>query len=353
MQHAARVDHLRAGLERPLLVTSLVNIRYLTGFTGSNAFLFLSPDRSVFITDGRYAEVAGDLLDVHVGIELSVYSSGLNETLVAAIGDATDVDLEAPHVSWAFFRSLDEQFSGTLHPGTGIVEALRRIKDADEVAALRRAATAGDDAFAELDYLRHRSTTEDDLGQELIEGMRRHGAEPADWPPIVAVGANAARPHHRAGGDLLGDGLLLLDYGCIVDGYHSDMSRTVWVGDAVDPEMERVHRAVLESNEAGIAAVAPGVRAHDVDEACRAVLRRYGYEDYFVHSTGHGVGLEIHEAPWVRRNSDDILEPGHVVTVEPGVYLPGKGGVRIEDMVLVTADGHDVLTHSSKELQPR
>ncbi len=355
MQHAARVHRLRAGLQRPLLITSLVNIRYLTGFTGSNAFLFLTPapGRAVFVTDGRYSEFAGELLEAHPDIELSVYSSGLHQTLAAAIGDVADVDLEAPHVSWEFLRALETQVAATLHPGTGIVEAWRKVKDADEVTALRRAAAAGDAAFSELDQLRHSSATEDDLGRGLIEAMRRHGGEPADWPPIVAVGANAARPHHRTGDDRLGDGLLLLDYGCIDDGYHSDMSRTVWVGDSVDPEMMRVHQAVLESNEAGIAAVAPGVRAHDVDEACRAVLRRYGYEDLFVHSTGHGVGLEIHEAPWVRRDSDDILEPGHVVTVEPGVYVPGKGGVRIEDMVLVTTDGHDVLTHSSKELQPR
>ena len=147
--------------------------------------------------------------------------------------------------------------------------------------------------------------------------------------------------------------MLLLDYGCVVDGYHSDMSRTALVGDAGDPENEAVHAAVLESNEAGIAAVRPGVTAGAVDAVCREVLADHGYEDYFVHSTGHGVGLEIHEGPWVRKGSTDVLEPGNVVTVEPGVYLPGRFGVRIEDMVHVTADGNEVLTTASKELRPQ
>jgi Xaa-Pro aminopeptidase len=332
-------------------VTSLVNIRYLTGFTGSNAFLLAGPDGGVFVTDGRYGEIAGELLSGLTDVELVVYTSGLNDTLATAIGSAPDLDLEADHVSWSFVRTLGEHVTAELHATTGVVETLRRVKDADEIAALRRSADAGDAAFSALDALLSDATTEGELGLALIDAMRRAGGEAADWPPIVAVGANAARPHHRSGEGALADGLLLMDYGCVVDGYHSDMTRTVWVGDGGDEEMDRVHRAVAESNAAGIAAIAPGVRAHDVDEACRAVLRGYDYEDLFVHSTGHGVGLEIHEAPWVRRNSDDVLEPGHVVTVEPGVYIPGHGGVRIEDMVLVTEDGGDVLTHSSKEMR--
>lgn len=353
MQHAARLDRLRAVRERPLLVTSLVNIRYLTGFTGSNAFLLVGPDGGVFVTDGRYGEIAGELLSGLADVELVVYTSGLNDTLAAAVGSAPDLDLEADHVSWSFARTLGDHVTAELHATTGVVETLRRVKDADEIAALRRAADAGDAAFSALAVLRTDATTEGELGLALIDAMRRAGGEAADWPPIVAAGANAARPHHRSGEGALADGLLLMDYGCVVDGYHSDMTRTVWIGPGEDEEMDRVHRAVAESNAAGIAAIAPGVRAHDVDEACREVLRGYDYEDLFVHSTGHGVGLEIHEAPWVRRNSDDVLEPGHVVTVEPGVYRPGHGGVRIEDMVLVTEDGGDVLTHSSKEMRLR
>ena len=173
---------------------------------------------------------------------------------------------------------------------------------------------------------------------------------PIGWPPIVAADANAALPHHLSADGPVGTKLLLLDYGCTVDGYHSDMSRTIWLQGDPDEEIRRMHEAVHESQAAGIATIRPGVTGHDVDEACRAVLRKHGYEEQFLHSTGHGVGLEIHEAPRLARKSDDVLADGHVVTVEPGVYVPGFGGVRIEDMVLVTDSGHRVLTHSDKGL---
>ncbi len=353
MNHGNRVSRLMGRLERPLLITSLVNIRYLTGFTGTSAFLLAGPERSVFVTDGRYVEMAGELMASLPGVELQQHTGPIAGKLAELIGDADAVDVEAEHMSWAFARRLRDATETKLVPGGGTVEAMRRVKDADEVAALRRAAAAGDAAFSVLDGLLDSAECEGDLGVALVEAMREAGGEAAAWPPIVAVGPNAARPHHRSGEGRIGQqGLLLMDYGCVVDGYHSDMTRTVWLGDGGDAGMERVHAAVLASNEAGIAVVGPGVRAHDVDEACRAVLRSHDLEEHFVHSTGHGVGLEIHEGPWVKKNSEDILEPGHVVTIEPGVYMPGVGGVRIEDMVLVTEDGHEVLTRSKKEMRP-
>lgn len=352
MNYAHRIERLMGHRERPLLVTSLVNIRYLTGFTGTSAYLVAGPDQSVFITDGRYAEVAGELVVSLPATELVVHTGSVSAAITKGIGGADHLDIEAEHVSWAFATSLGTDLDAEVHPSRGVVEAYRRVKDEDEIGALTRAAAAGDAAFAQLGELIRSSVTEGEVGLGLIEGMRRAGGAAAGWPPIVAAGANAARPHHRSGeGTVDGDGLLLMDYGCVVDGYHSDMTRTVWLGADADPEMAKVHVAVLEANEAGIAAVAPGAKAHDVDEVCRAVLRTHGYEDFFVHSTGHGVGLEIHEAPWVKKNSEDVLEPGNVVTVEPGVYLPGKGGVRIEDMVVVTDEGRDVLTRSPKELR--
>lgn len=353
MNHADRIARLSAERERPLLVTNLTNVRYLTGFTGTSAYLVIDAGKTAFVTDGRYVEVAAELVDVLPNAEVVQHAGGIVDTLRDVVGDVAAVDLEADHVSWAFATKLQDAFAPAIVPTSGIVEELRLVKDDDEVAALRAAASAGDHAFGVLDGLLESAATEGELGLGLIEAMREAGGAAAGWPPIVAVGANAARPHHRSGeGAVDGSGLLLMDYGCVVDGYHSDMTRTVWLGDGPDREMARVHAAVLESNAAGIAAVRPGVRAHDVDEACRAVLRRYGYEEYFVHSTGHGVGLDIHEGPWVKRNSGDVLEAGHVVTIEPGVYLPGTGGVRIEDMVLVTEDGNEVLTGSSKEFQP-
>ena len=183
--------------------------------------------------------------------------------------------------------------------------------------------------------------------------MRSRGGENASWEPIVAAGAGASIPHYRSGRKPVGRGLLLLDYGCVVDGYHSDMSRTVWLEGEPDEDLVRVYQRVLESQEAGIAAVAPGVACGAIDEACREVLRGYGYEKQFLHSTGHGVGLEIHEPPWVRRGNEDLLQEGDVITVEPGVYLPGIGGVRIEDMVVVRGAGPEVLTKSHKEFLSR
>jgi Xaa-Pro aminopeptidase len=249
-------------------------------------------------------------------------------------------------------RSLDEAYSGEIEPATGTVEVLRAVKDETEVAALRAAAAAGDATFAELPRLLEAVTTEAELAWLLVSEMRGRGGEPADWDPIVAAGANASRPHHETGSTPIGEGLLLLDYGCVVDGYHSDMSRTVWLGDAApDADTLAIHSAVAEAQAAGIAAVAPGVTAGEVDRAAREVLERLSYGEHFVHSTGHGVGLEIHEAPLIAKAKPDALEPGMVITVEPGVYLQGTGGVRIEDMVLVTETGSELLTASDRAIR--
>ncbi|MDJ0925012.1 MAG: Xaa-Pro peptidase family protein [Acidimicrobiia bacterium] len=346
-----RIARLRERLELPLLVTFLPNIRYLTGFTGSNAFVLVSDQRFVFITDGRYGEAAAALLESIDGGELVVYSTGLEDVLAAQMAGYGKVGLESQDVKWGFVHGLKAKVNCGLTPTSGIVEALRAVKDQTEIAALTAAAGAGDAAFSEVRALVDGSQSEGDVGWSLIDVMRRAGGRQANWPPIVAAGANAALPHHRSGTGALGAGLLLLDYGCTVDGYHSDMSRTIWLRGEPDSTTKRMHRAVLEAQEAGIAAVGPGVTGAEVDEACRAVLRGYDYEDLFVHSTGHGVGLEIHEAPRLAVTSQDELLPGHVVTIEPGVYVPGVGGVRIEDMVLVTEDGCRVLTQSEKGLE--
>lgn len=345
-----RIARLREQLQEPLLVTYLPNIRYLTGFTGSNAFVFVSAERFVFITDGRYAELAGSLLGGMDDSELVVYGTGLESVLAEQLAGHPKVGLEAQDVKWSFVHSLKSKVETGLTPTKGIVESLREIKDATEIAALTAAAAAGDAAFREVRGRAATVETEADLGWGLVEAMRNAGGRQAGWPPIVAGNANAALPHHLSEADPVGTDLLLLDYGCTVDGYHSDMSRTIWLEGEPDAEVARMHQAVLESQEAGIAAVRPGATGHEIDEACRAVLRGYGYEDQFLHSTGHGVGLEIHEAPRLARKSEDVLRPGHVVTVEPGVYVPGFGGVRIEDMVLVTDTGNRMLTQSDKGL---
>lgn len=345
-----RIARLREVIEAPLLITFLPNIRYLTGFTGSNAFVFVTDDRFVFITDGRYEELGERLVGAIDGGELVAYRSGLVDVLVEQFAGHQSVGLEAQDVNWAFVHGLKGKTKADLVPSRGAVEGLREVKDAAEIEALAAAARAGDRAFDQVRVIVAGAATEADVGWGLINAMRDAGARQAGWPPIAAAGANAALPHHLSEGDAVGNGLMLLDYGCTVDGYHSDMSRTIWLEGEPDAETQRMHRAVLESQEAGIAAIRPGITGHDVDEACREVLRKHDYEAAFVHSTGHGVGLEIHEGPRLAVNSDDVLVPGNVVTVEPGVYVPGFGGIRIEDMVVVTDDGHRVLTESEKGL---
>jgi Xaa-Pro aminopeptidase len=351
MNHAARLDALRSGLDTPLLVSRLPNLRYLTGFTGSNGWMLIPPDGTArFVTDGRYGEMAGPLVDALDDAELVVYTGGMWDTFRSLVEGLDAVALESDGVTWAFSRDFARETGVEPTSGGGAVESLRRAKDTAEISALADAAAAGDSAFSALRSMAMPDTTEVELGWALVDAMRRQGGEAADWEPIVAAGPGASIPHYRSGRNPVGEGLLLLDYGCVVDGYHSDMSRTVWLDGRPDPEMERVYRAVFEAQEAGLAAVAPGVTCDAVDEAARAVLRSYGYEERFLHSTGHGVGLEIHEPPWLRRGNEDVLAVGDVVTVEPGVYLPGIGGVRIEDMIVVTGDGGDVLTRSPKEL---
>jgi Xaa-Pro aminopeptidase len=345
-----RIAKLRNAIEYPLLVTFLPNVRYLTGFTGSSAFVLVTSNRFVFVTDGRYAELGSHLMKDIAGGELVEYRSGLNDVLAEQFAGEERVGLEADSVTWGFVHGLKAKTEANLQATHGVVETLRMVKDDTEIAALAAAAAAGDAAFGTVRDLAAAAGSEGDLGWGLINAMRGKGAEQAGWPPIVAAGPHAALPHHLSEHEAVGDGLLLLDYGCTADGYHSDMSRTIWLSGEPHPEVVRMHAAVLESQEAGIETVHPGVTGHEVDEACRAVLRKYGYEDQFVHSTGHGVGLEIHEGPRLARNSEDVLEPGNVVTVEPGVYVPGFAGVRIEDMVVVTADGHEVLTKSEKGL---
>jgi Xaa-Pro aminopeptidase len=350
MRYADRVDALAGRLERPLLVTKLVNIRYLTGFTGSSAFLFVDPGGdAVFLTDGRYGEMAEGLLAGLPSVSLRVSTTGMWDEMKTAVGGAAEVSLEAHDVAWDFVTTFADKTGANPLPSKGLVEAGRRTKDAEEVDALAAAAAAGDAAFGALRDLLAGAGSEAELGWALVDAMRRAGAEAAGWEPIVAAGPGASIPHYRAGGRPVGDGLLLLDYGCTVEGYHSDMTRTVWIDGHPDERMADVYDAVAASQRAGIEAIAPGVACGAVDEAVRAVLRDRGYEEHFLHSTGHGVGLEIHEEPWVRRGNDDSLRVGDAVTVEPGVYLPGVGGVRIEDMVLVTDEGPVVLTHSPRE----
>jgi Xaa-Pro aminopeptidase len=357
MDVGARLGHVRerfadAGVDA-LLVTRLPNIRYLTGFTGSAAVLLVSPEAAVFVTDGRYEEQSHEQLDaagVSARIEIAPTAAAQRDVLVPAAGPCERLGLEAHGVTWAQQRTYADWFAGAeLVPTDGVVEALRRVKEPAEVARIRAACSIADDALAELLPTLAAAPTERDFALELEFAMRRRGASGNSFDPIIASGPNGAKPHARPTDRPIGRGeLVVIDFGCIVDGYCSDMTRTVSVGDP-GPEARRVWDVVAASQRAGRDAVRAGVDCVAVDRASRDVIDAAGWGERFAHGTGHGVGLEIHEAPRVAKTASGTLEAGAVVTVEPGVYLPGVGGVRIEDTLVVTPDGAEALTEFPKD----
>jgi Xaa-Pro aminopeptidase len=361
MDVADRTVRLRARLGDAgcdaLLVTDLTNIRYLAGFTGSAGMLLVRPDRLVFVTDGRYREQAtAQLREAKVEAEIGIgrTTDEQRELLAPRVAHLGRLGLEAEAVTWAQQRRFaDEWFPGVeLVPTGGVVEDLRRVKDAGEVARIQAACATADAALAAVRHRLGEGPTEAEVALELEWQMRRLGADGPSFDTIVASGPNGAMPHHRAGDRRITDGdLVVIDFGALLDGYHSDMTRTFVVG-APSETQRRMLEAVHASQAAGVAAVKAGVDVTEVDEACRSILRDVGWGDAFVHGTGHGVGLDIHEAPRVSASATGNLADGHVVTVEPGVYLPEHGGVRIEDTVVVTADGCRTLTLAPKDPTP-
>jgi Xaa-Pro aminopeptidase len=354
---APRLDRLRAQLAGAgvdaLLVTKLTNVRYLTGFTGSAAVLLVTPGDALFVTDGRYAERSQEELGV-AGVtartEIGATAAAQRALLAGAVAPGTRLGLEDHAVTWAQQREYATAFEGVeLVPAGTLVEGLRRVKDPGEIDRIRRACAIADDAFQAL-LPRLAGVTEREFARLLEFAMRERGASGNSFDPIIASGPNGSKPHHTPTDRVIGrHELVVCDFGCVVDGYCSDMTRTVAMGDP-GAEARRVYDVVLESQRAGRAHVAAGVGCADVDRASRDVIAAAGWADAFSHSTGHGVGLEIHEAPRVASTADDTLLLGDVVTVEPGVYLRGVGGVRIEDTVVVGADGAEPLTLTPKDL---
>jgi len=359
MEVADRSTRLRplfapAGVDA-LIVTNPANIRYLTSFTGSAGVVLVTADELVLVTDGRYRDQAADQVRAAgVDARVEISSTAQREIITAVFADQGRIGLEADHVSWSSQRRYETEWfpDRTLVPTVGLVETLRRCKDAGELARIELAARIADDA---LDLMRPRlldEPTELEFGRELDMTMRSLGATRPSFETIVASGPNGARPHARPSDRVIREGdLVVLDFGAVVDGYCSDMTRTLAVGEVSDTA-RRMLEVVTAAQAAGVAAVRPGIAARDVDAVCRSVIAEAGWADAFSHGTGHGVGLDIHEAPGVGSTSDATLVVGDVVTVEPGVYLPEHGGVRVEDTVVVTIEGCRPLTHSTKDPTP-
>jgi len=335
-----------------LLITHLPDVRYLCGFTGSNAALALASGRAVLFTDGRYtAQAKAEAAGTRVRIVKKPALASACEWIEAA--GAKRCGFDAANTSVTALKSMQQAVSTKLRrrlfaPVGPLVAQLREVKDTDELGRLRSAAKLGCGLFDRMLDVLLPGLTEIEVAAELEHAARLAGAEAMSFETIVASGERSALPHGRASSAKLPQrGFVTLDFGVVLDGYCSDMTRTVHLGKARDGERD-VYDAVLEAQQAAIAAVTPGVKAADIDEAARSVLQRAKLAKYFTHSTGHGVGLEIHEGPRLAAKQMQALEEGMVITIEPGVYMPGKFGVRIEDMVLVTKTGGEVLTPSVK-----
>jgi Xaa-Pro aminopeptidase len=349
---AVRARLAGAGAEA-LLVSSLTNIRWLTGFTGSNGWVVVGPDDLVLVTDGRYGDQAEAQLAT-AGTPGRVRVAPNGPALIAAVAAESSgfgaLGFEAHDVTVHQHTQLQSAGLPRLVPTVGLVEAGRRRKDAAEIAAIARACAIADQALAEVLADLPGGLTEADVRNRLDARMRELGASGPSYDTIVAAGpVNGALPHHRPTSTPLTAGdLVVIDVGALVDGYHSDMTRTFCVGPPTADQLDK-YDLVLRAQLAGLAAVRPGTTGRDVDAACRSIISDAGLGEWFSHGTGHGVGLLIHEDPYNTAASADVLADGDVVTVEPGVYRGGFGGIRVEDLVVVTSDGCRVLTSSPKD----
>ncbi len=352
--HQARLRSARKMFDSlPLdgvLFSSLENIRYLCGFTGSDGALLLTRKDSFFLADSRYwtqaeEEVRGSQI-IHYKKKIDGIASLVSDLKIK------DVGFESTALTISSHRSLKERLTAeaNLIPLENEIKNLRAIKDGHELALIRKAIDISSKAFQHVLRMAKEGMVENEIALEMEFFMKRNGAEALGFDIIVASGKRSSLPHGKASEKRIEKGdLILFDYGSRYQGYHSDETCTVICGDP-SPEQEKVYRVVREAHDKAIELVRPGIPIRDVDAAARDHIRACGYDEYFGHGTGHGIGLAIHEEPAVNRENKEILQEGIVFTVEPGIYIPDLGGVRIEDIVRVTSRGSEVLTHLSKEL---
>ena len=337
-----------------LLVSATANVTYLTGFTGDSSPLLLLRDRALLLSDGRYAT---QIEEECPGLEYHI--KPVEQAMIATTAEVVGklgikrLAFEATTLTYEDVKELKRLMTGVeLKATTDCVEAVRQVKDEEEIAAIRASIACAERAFTMFRAGLRLEETERDAADTLEFFLRRCGAESSSFPPIVAVGPRAALPHAQPGVTTrIGDApFVLIDWGASRRSYKSDLTRVLVTG-KVTPKFATVYRTVLAAQERAIATIRPGVCARDVDAEARSVIEEAGFGRFFDHGLGHGLGLEIHEGPRIRKGSEDTLAAGMVVTIEPGIYLPGWGGIRIEDDVVVTPDGSEVLTRVPKSLE--
>lgn len=332
-----------------LLVASPINRRYVTGFTGTAGIAIISAEEALFITDFRYTEQAASQAKGFTVIE---HKQLIEEEVKAQLVrlKVKRLGFEKNHITYATYDKYNELFDAELVPTSEIVEKIRLIKTPEELTILKKAAQIADAAFEHILGFIKPGVKEIEVSNELEFFMRKQGATQSSFDTIVASGFRSAMPHGVASTKEIQAGeLVTLDYGALYEGYVSDITRTVAVGDISD-ELKKIYDTVLEAQLRGVDGIKPGMSGIEADALTRDYIKEQGYGEYFGHSTGHGIGLEVHEGPGLSFRSDIKLEPGMVVTVEPGIYIPNVGGCRIEDDIVITETGNERLTTSRKEL---
>ncbi|AOV07827.1 Xaa-Pro dipeptidase [Sporosarcina ureilytica] len=348
-----KLENLRKQLENEqidaLLITNPYNRRYMTEFTGTAGVALVSAKDAVFITDFRYTEQAEKEIK---GYRIVQHTKTIIEEVATQVKNMNvkTVGFEKDDLSFGLYELYNKEIEAELKPVSGIVEKLRMVKTAEELAILQQAAKIADDAFQHIiDYIRP-GITELDVSNELEFFMRKQGATSSSFSIIVASGLRSALPHGVATDKVIESGdFVTLDYGALYNGYISDITRTIAVGEPSE-KLKEIYAVTLEAQERALKQIKPGMTGIEADQIARDYIASKGYGEAFGHSTGHGIGLEVHEGPALSFRSETVLEPNMVVTVEPGIYLPEIGGVRIEDDIVITEDGNKRLTFATKEL---
>ncbi|KWX70781.1 M24 family metallopeptidase [Paenibacillus jilunlii] len=347
-----RVSKLRKVLQEQgldaILITSGINRRYLSGFTGSSGYVLVTGDDSYLLTDFRYMTQAAEQV---TGLKVVQHGPKFIDTVRELLqGANVRIGFEQDDVTFSAYSAYAAALQpAELVPVSKAVENLRAFKDEGELAVMQRAADLADATFSHILNVIKPGMTERDVDLEMEFYMRTHGATSSSFDTIVASGERSAMPHGVASSKVIQNNeFVTFDFGALLDGYCSDVTRTIALG-SPDPKLKEIYDIVLEAQLHTLANIKPGMTGRECDALARDIITRYGYGEYFGHSTGHGLGMEVHENPRLSKLADEIMEPGMVVTVEPGIYLPGLGGVRIEDDIIITESGMKLLTHSSKD----